>query len=52
MEDIQRKTHDGWLDVLARDYSKRFPDYEFALVDIPNLHNPDSNTLMIAQRHL
>jgi hypothetical protein len=51
VEDIQRKTHGQWLEVLEKDYSKRYPNYEFALVDVPNLHNPNSNTLLIAQRH-
>jgi hypothetical protein len=51
VEDIHRKMLQRWLDVLDRVYSKRFPDYEFALVDVPNLHNPDSNILMIAQRN-
>ena len=49
--DIQRQTHGRWLDVLEDEYSKRYPGYEFALVDVPNLHNPNSNTLLIAQRH-
>jgi len=51
VEDIQRQTHGQWLDVLEDEYSKRYPGYEFALVDVPNLHNPNSNTLLIAQRH-
>jgi hypothetical protein len=51
VEDIQRKTHGQWLEVLEKDYGKRYPNYEFALVDVPNLHNPNSNTLLIAQRH-
>lgn len=51
VEDIHRRTFEQWLDVLERDYSWRFPNYEFALVDVPNLHNPDSNNLLIAQRH-
>jgi hypothetical protein len=50
VEDIHRKMMQRWLEVLESVYSKRFADYEFALVDVPNLHNPDSNILLIAQR--
>ncbi len=50
VEDIQRWTFDKWRDIVPRVYTKRFPGYEFALVDVPNLHNPDTNNLLIAQR--
>jgi hypothetical protein len=50
VEDIHRKMIERWLDVIPGVYVKRFPNYEFALVDVPNLHNPDSNNLLIAQR--
>jgi hypothetical protein len=50
VEDIHRKMIDRWLEVLERVYSRRFPNYEFALVDVPNRHNPDSNNLLIAHK--
>ena len=50
VEDIHRSAIDRWLNVLETVYTRQFPNYEFALVDLPNLHNPDSNNLLIVHR--
>jgi hypothetical protein len=51
VEDIHRTTLARWAELLGTDYTARFQGYEFALVDVPNLHNPDSNNLLLVHRY-
>jgi SAM-dependent methyltransferase len=50
IEDIGKETIPAWRDRLETDYSKRFPDYEFALVLLPHPYNQDDNNLLIVRR--
>jgi hypothetical protein len=52
VEDIIREALDSWRDVLETVYPKRFPDYEFALLELPNPVNPYDNNLLIARRRV
>jgi hypothetical protein len=52
IEDIDRNTIGKWLEVLERVYSKRFPNHEFALVELPNSYNPFDNNLLISCRRI
>ena len=45
VEDIVREALDNWRDVLETQYTKRFPGYEFALLELPNEANPWDNNL-------
>jgi hypothetical protein len=50
IEDIERKWNKRWLEVLESNYSKCRPDYEFALVDLPNSLNDYWNNLLVIRR--
>jgi hypothetical protein len=52
VEDIFRETITGWHHQLETIYSKRWPSYEFALIELPNSLNDkaDNNLLIIRRR--
>jgi hypothetical protein len=50
IEDIMTDTIERWQNQLDTIYSKRFPNYEFALVILPNSFNELDNNLLIARR--
>jgi hypothetical protein len=51
IEDIFQKTIKRWQNQLDTVYSKRFPDHEFAFVELPNsFSDPDNNLLIIRRR--
>jgi hypothetical protein len=51
IEDISNTELDEWRKHLDTVYSKRFPDYEFALVELPNpLQDCDNNLLIVRHR--
>ena len=50
VEDILTKTVDSWRNELETIYSKRFPNHEFALVELPNSSNHHDNNLLIIRR--
>lgn len=51
IEDIIRETIARWHEHLETDYSKRFPNYEFAFVELPNSFNDWDNNLLIIRRN-
>ena len=51
IEDIFQKTIERWRSQLETIYSKRFPDHEFALVELPNSSSDPDNNLLIIRRH-
>jgi hypothetical protein len=51
MEDISQAAIERWHNQLEAIYSKRFPNYEFALVTLPNAFNDNDNNLLIIHRH-
>jgi hypothetical protein len=51
IEDILRETIDRWRNQLETTYSKRFPNHEFALVELPNAFNDHDNNLLIIRRN-
>jgi len=50
VEDILQETIKQWRDQLERVYSKRFPNYEFALLSPPNPQNELDNNMLIVRR--
>ena len=51
IEDILSETIERWLERLETIYSKRFPNHEFALVELPNSCNDHDNNLLLIRRH-
>jgi hypothetical protein len=52
IEDIQKGTFGEWQNLLRTIYPERFPNHEFALVEMPNsLNADDNNNLLIIRRH-
>jgi hypothetical protein len=51
VEDIHREAIGKWLESLEA-FSKRFPNYEFALAELPNPSNPFDNNLLIVRRRV
>ena len=51
IEDITQETIARWHEQLETNYSKRFPNYEFAFVELPNSFNDYDNSLLIIRRH-
>ncbi len=52
IEDIFRETIKRWYHHVKMIYSKRWPDCDFALVELPNsLNDKDNNNLIIIWRH-
>ena len=49
VEDIPQESLDTWRSHL-KNYAKRFPNYEFALVELPNSFNDRDNNLLIIRR--
>lgn len=49
VEDIHAETFPAWTERCVRDYARRFPDKEFALVTLPNARNPLQNNLLIVR---
>ena len=50
VEDILQETIERWYERLETIYSKRFPNYEFAFVEMPNSFNDYDNNLLIVRR--
>jgi hypothetical protein len=50
IEDIVQETIERWHNQLETVYSKRFPNDEFALVELPNSFNDYDNNLLIIRR--
>lgn len=50
VEDILRETIEDWRFQLKTIYSKRFPDDEFAFVELPNAFNNHDNNLLVIRR--
>jgi hypothetical protein len=50
IEDIHQKEIARWSSELETIYTKRFPDYQFWLVELPNSLNESGNNLLIIQR--
>jgi hypothetical protein len=50
VEDIPKEALDKWRARLDSVYSRDFPNYEFALVELPNSLNDDDNNLLIVRR--
>jgi hypothetical protein len=51
VEDIGRPDLDLWKERLG-DYERDFPDYDFALAELPNRINSYDNNLLVIRRHL
>jgi hypothetical protein len=47
IEDIVSETIPQWRDRLEMIYSRRFPDHEWALVELPHSHNDYDNNMLI-----
>jgi len=52
IEDILRETIERWHERLETIYSKRFPNYDFAFVEVPNSSNDWDNNLLIIKRRI
>ena len=50
-EDILQETIEKWRNQLETIYSRRFPNYEFALVTLPNPENTVDNNVLIVRRN-
>lgn len=50
IEDIATDTVDRWRDQITTIYSKRYAEYEFALVRLPNRANPSDNNLLVVRK--
>lgn len=50
IEDIAKKTLRRWRDKLETNYTARFPNHDFALVELPDLFNHQHNNLLIIRR--
>ena len=50
IEDICSAVIEKWCDCLEATYSGRFPNHEFALVEVPNEFNGRDNNLLIIRR--
>jgi hypothetical protein len=51
IEDIQKETLGEWQELLRTIYPKRFPNHEFAIVEMPNSLNDHDNNLVVIRRH-
>jgi hypothetical protein len=50
IEDVLQETIEKWNDQLKTGYSKKFPNHEFAFVELPNSSNDRDNNLVIIRR--
>jgi hypothetical protein len=50
IEDIAKETLERWCDELETKYSTRFPNYDFALVELPDPFKRRDNNLLIIRR--
>ena len=50
VEDIEQKWFDQWLEKIEFTYLKRYPTYEFVLLDLPNSFQPAMNNLLLIRR--
>jgi hypothetical protein len=50
VEDILQEDVGTWFNVLESFYSKRFPNYEFVLLELPNAFNSRDNNLLIVRK--
>lgn len=50
IEDIAKETLGKWFDELETNYAKRFPNHDFALVELPDSFNRHFNNLLIIRR--
>jgi hypothetical protein len=50
IEDITRETIESWYNRMETIYSNRFPNHEFAFVEVPNAFNDCDNNLLIIRR--
>jgi hypothetical protein len=50
IEDIAKETLGRWLDELETTYPRRFPNHDFALVELPRWFKHDDNNLLIIRR--
>ena len=50
VEDIERKCFDAWREKIEISYSRRFPTFEFVLLNLPNAFQPDLNNLLLIRR--
>jgi hypothetical protein len=50
VEDINSELVERWYDVLENVHSKRYPEYEFAFVVVPNAMNITDNNLLVIRR--
>jgi len=52
VEDIVQNCVDAWCDRLEAIYTKKYPNYEFALVILPNQFNDLDNNLLVIRREV
>lgn len=50
VEDIEDKWFDEWFKKIEVSYSKRYPGFEFVLLDLPNAFQPTLNNLLLIRR--
>jgi hypothetical protein len=50
VEDILNDTIEKWRDQLETNYSRRFPNHDFALIELPNSRNGHDNNLLIIHK--
>jgi hypothetical protein len=50
IEDVLQETIEKWNDQLETVYAKKFPNHEFAFVELPNSSNDRDNNLVIIRR--
>lgn len=50
VEDILQEDVGAWINALENGYPKRFPKYEFVLIELPNASNHHDNNLLVIHR--
>jgi hypothetical protein len=50
VEDIELKCFDGWFKKIELSYSRRYPAFEFVLLNLPNAFQPTLNNLLLIRR--
>lgn len=52
VEDILQEAIGTWIKALEAVYSKRYPDHEFALLELPNSYNHFDNNLLVIRKNV
>ena len=52
IEDIESSRLEAWRGLLPNTYAKRFPNFEFALLSLPNAYNSFDNNMLIVRRRV